>query len=179
MLEDRIWNLKDEMIKSLQVLIAIPSKKAEPLPGMPFGKDINDSLSYVLSLCDSFGFRTKNCDGYIGYAEVGEGEDLLGILVHLDVVPEGNGWEYPSYGGEIHNESIYGRGAVDDKGPAISCIYALKTLVNEAVELNMRVRIIFGLDEESDWEDIEYYLANEESPTIGFTPDADFPVIYS
>ena len=173
-----------ECVESMQKLIGIKSVRYDgddeyvPVVGRPFGNGIADALEYVLGLCASMGMRTKNCGGYAGYAEVGEGEELIGILCHLDVVPEGNGWDYPPFGGEIHDGRLYGRGAIDDKGPAMAVVYALKALMDEGFDFGKRVRIIFGADEECDWEDMEYYTANEECPAMGFTPDADFPLIY-
>ena len=173
-----------EFIESLQELIRIKSVKYdgadsyEPAPGRPFGKGIADALEYTLSLCGSLGMRVKNCDGYAGYAEIGEGDEMLGILMHLDVVPEGLGWDYPPYGGEIHDRKLYGRGAVDDKGPAMAVIYAVKELMDEGYQFGKRVRLIFGCDEENDWECMDHYVASEECPDFGFTPDADFPLIY-
>lgn len=173
-----------EYIESLQKLIGIKSVKFdgvdsyEAVPGKPFGEGIADALDYTLNLCESIGMTVKNCDGYAGYAETGQGDDLLGVLMHLDVVPEGNDWDFPPYGGEIHDGKLYGRGAIDDKGPAIAVIYAIKELVDEGYEFNKRVRLIFGCDEENDWECMDYYVANEECPDFGFTPDADFPMIY-
>ncbi len=168
------------MIKNIQEIIAIPSVTGALAEGdMPYGKHVYDALNYVLQLCDSFGFCTKNCNNLAGYAEIGEGEEMIGILCHLDVVPEGNGWKYPPFGGEIHDEKIYGRGIIDDKGPAIIAIHAMKDILESGVELKKRIRIIFGCQEESgEWADMEYYKTHEEHPTYGFTPDADFPVIY-
>ena len=173
-----------QLIESLRQLISIRSVKYDgketytSAPGRPFGEGIADALSYTLSLCEAFGMRVKNCDGYAGYAEIGEGKEMIGILSHLDVVPEGNGWDYPPYGGEIHQGRLYGRGAIDDKGPALAVVFAVKELIDEGFVFGKRVRLIFGTDEENDWEDMEYYAANEECPHMGFTPDADFPLVY-
>lgn len=178
-------NMHDkEYIESLQKLISIKSVKYdgvdsyEPIPGKPFGNGIAAALEETLSLCEGFGMTVKNCEGYAGYAEVGQGDEMLGVLMHLDVVPEGKGWDFPPYGGEIHDGKLYGRGAVDDKGPAVAVIYALKELMDEGFQFNKRVRLIFGCDEECDWECMDYYVSNEECPSYGFTPDADFPMIY-
>ncbi|MFY9296142.1 MAG: M20/M25/M40 family metallo-hydrolase, partial [Caldicoprobacterales bacterium] len=111
---------KDKLIKSTQELIAIPSKKAEPKEGMPFGEEINRALVYALKRGEELGFLVGNVDGYAGFIEFGQGSETLGILAHLDVVPEGEGWTYPPFGGEIHDNKIYGRGAIDDKGPAMA-----------------------------------------------------------
>ena len=148
------------------------------LPDEPFGHEIAQALEYMLALCESIGMRVKNCNGKVGYAEVGEGDEMVAVLVHLDVVPEGNGWTYPPYAGEIHDGRIYGRGAIDDKGPAVAAVFAVKALLDSGFKFSRRVRLIFGTDEENDWEDMAYYTEHEEHPTFGFAPDADFPLIY-
>ena len=179
MIENNIETMKNEIIKRTQELIQIPSVKSAPAePGMPFGKPINQALEYMLALGESLGFRTKNVDGYCGYIEFGEGSEIVGIIGHLDVVPEGDDWDFPAFGGVISDGKIYGRGAIDDKGPVISSLYAMKAVM-ENCHVNKRVRLILGLNEENDWVCIKYYKEHEELPTIGFSPDADFPCIYA
>ena len=179
MLNKYIENMKDELIQKTQELIQIPSVyENSKSPNMPFGKQINNALEYTLELGKNLGFRTKNIDGYCGYIEFGEGPELLGIIGHLDVVPEGENWDYPPFGGIISDGKIYGRGAIDDKGPVISCLYAMKAVM-ENCKINKRVRLILGLNEERDWQCIKYYKEHEELPTVAFSPDADFPCIYA
>lgn len=178
-LESKIKANVEELIEATKDIISIKSVKEEPLPGMPFGEGPAKALEYVLNLADSFGMRTKNLDNYAGWAEWGEGDELIGVLVHLDVVPEGSGWTYPPYGGEIHDGKIYGRGTTDDKGPAMAALFALKSLKDAKVKFNRRVRIIFGTDEESGSECMKYYIAHDEIPTMGFSPDANYPIINS
>ena len=127
---------------------------------------------------NKLGFRTKNIAGYSGYIEFGEGKEMLGIIGHLDVVPEGENWTYPPFSATISNGNIYGRGAIDDKGPVIASLYAMK-VVMDTCKPNKRVRLILGLNEENDWKCIEYYKEKEETPSLGFSPDADFPCIYA
>lgn len=170
--------MRDQIIRSTQELVQIKSVEEAALPGMPFGKGINDSLEYVLKLAQELGFKTKNVDGYAGHAEMGQGDEIVAILVHLDVVPEGSNWTYPPYGAEIHDGKIYGRGVIDDKGPAIAALYAMKAVADSGLPMNKRVRIIFGTDEESGWKDLDYYFKHEEMPAIGFAPDAEFPAIH-
>lgn len=174
------------MLKSLLELVEIPSiTGAAPVQDpdygfLPYGKPVFSALQYVLKLCDTLGFETKNCDNRIGWAQIGEGDSLIGILVHLDVVPPGSGWETTPFSAVVKDGKLYGRGVIDDKGPAIAAIYAMKDLLDTGVKLNKRIRIIFGCQEESgSWEDIAYYKAHEDIPDCGFTPDADFPVIYA
>ncbi|MFY9594566.1 MAG: Sapep family Mn(2+)-dependent dipeptidase [Caldicoprobacterales bacterium] len=170
---------KDKLIKSTQELIAIPSKKAEPKEGMPFGEEINRALVYALKRGEELGFLVGNVDGYAGFIEFGQGSETLGILAHLDVVPEGEGWTYPPFGGEIHDNKIYGRGAIDDKGPAMAALFAMKAVMEAGVPVNKKVRLILGTDEESGWEDMDYYFKNQPMPDFGITPDANYPVIHA
>jgi succinyl-diaminopimelate desuccinylase len=170
---------KDEIVKSTQELIRIRSVEEESREGMPFGKGLNDALIYYLGLADRMGFDTKNVDGYAGHVEFGEGEEVIGVLVHLDVVPEGEGWTYPPYSGQIAGNRIYGRGAIDDKGPAISVLYGLKAIKEAGLKTSKRIRIIAGLDEESGWKCMEHYFKYEKKPSAGFSPDAEFPIINS
>ena len=179
MLNDYIKTNKDEMIQKLQELIQIPSVYSESKnPLMPFGENANKALEYMLDLGNQLGFRTKNIDGYCGYIEFGEGKEMLGIIGHLDVVPSGDNWTYPPFSASIFDNKIYGRGAIDDKGPVIASLYAMKYVLDHC-KVNKRVRLILGLNEENDWKCIDYYKAHEEAPTIGFSPDADFPCIYA
>ncbi len=168
------------MIEALKQLVAIPSVTGAPAePGMPYGKAVHDALEKALQLCSDLGFRTKKVGDFLGYAEIGQGEELMGILAHLDVVPPGNGWDHDPFGGEVAGDAIYGRGVVDDKGPAVAAMYAMKDILDAGKPLNKRVRLIFGCqEEEGDWDDMEYYKEHEEIPSFGFTPDADFPATY-
>ena len=179
MIEKFINEKKEEIIKKLQGLIQIPSVYEQSNnPKYPFGENINKALEYTLDLGQRLGFKTKNIDGYCGYIEFGEGDELIGIIGHLDVVPEGENWTYPPFSGAIANNCIFGRGAIDDKGPVIASLYAMK-YVMETAKIKKRVRLILGLNEERNWNCIKYYKAHEEIPSIGFSPDADFPCIYA
>lgn len=179
MFENYIDELKEQIISSTCDLIKIPSVNAESNnPSIPFGKECNIALEYILQLASNLGFRTKNIDGYCGYIEFGEGKELMGIIGHLDVVPEGENWTYPPFSATIHNNKIYGRGAIDDKGPIIASLYAMKAVMDNC-KIKKRVRLILGLNEERDWKCIEYYKRHEEIPDFGFSPDADFPCIYA
>ena len=104
------------MITTLQELLAIPSVEADPAgPDAPFGREIARALEYVLAWGERHGFTTKNLSGYAGHLEYGTGDELVGVLVHLDVVPAGEGWRYPPFSGTVADGKIYGRGANDDK----------------------------------------------------------------
>ncbi|MEW9095942.1 MAG: dipeptidase PepV [Clostridiaceae bacterium] len=175
----KINDLRDNIIKSTQEILRIKSIEDESKEGMPFGEGVSKALEYALSLSKKMGFETKNLDGYIGYAEYGEGEDYIAVLGHLDVVPEGDGWKYPPYGAEIHEGKIYARGALDDKGPIIAALYGLKAIKDIGLPLSKRVRIIFGTNEETGSGEMKYYLKHEKPPVAGFTPDAMYPLIFA
>lgn len=179
MFEKYIDSLKNEIIAETCNLINIPSVSEETNnPDMPFGKYAKEALEYALNLGNKLGFKTKNIDGYCCYIEFGEGDKLLGIIGHLDVVPSGDGWNTPPFEATIKDNKIYGRGAIDDKGPVIASLYAMKA-IKDNMNINCRVRLILGINEEKAWKCIKHYKEVEELPTIGFSPDADFPCIYA
>lgn len=173
-----IESYKDDIIKSTQEIVRIKSVEEPEKEGMPFGEGPYKALKYAVDLAKDMGFQVKEFDGYAAHADVGEGEESVGVLVHVDVVPEGEGWDYPPYAAEIHDNKIFGRGTIDDKGPAIATMYAMKALKESGVKLNRKLRIIFGANEESGWGCMKHYFSVEKPPTMAFTPDADFPVIH-
>ncbi len=173
-----IKSSQEEIIQSVCELIRIKSVKSDKMQGKPFGDGVGQALEYMLEKSKSMGFETENASGYAGHADFGEGEEMLGVLVHLDVVPEGDDWDYPPFGGEVHQGKIYGRGAIDNKGPAVASLYAMKVLKELGVEPKRKIRLIFGTDEESGWEDMEYYFRRYPKPELGYSPDASFPVIH-
>lgn len=180
-LSNYIENIKDEIINSTCETINIPSVFSDTDGDLyPFGKNTVATLEYVLDLGKSFGFRTKNIENKCGYIEFGEGEKMLGIVGHLDVVPasENDNWNSSPFKATIEDNKIYGRGAIDDKGPVVAALYAMKAVADN-YKLDKRVRLILGLNEENDWKCIERYKQTEEIPTISFSPDANFPCVYA
>lgn len=169
---------KDSILEELRQLIAIPSVLSEEAaPGAPFGKDVKRALDWFLAKGAERGYTTKNVADVAGHIEVGSGEELLGILGHVDVVPAGTGWTKDPFGGEIEDGKLYGRGAIDDKGPTIAAWAALNIVKEAGFEFTKRVRLIIGTDEESGFRCVERYFETEEMPAVAFAPDADFPII--
>lgn len=184
-MESKIKNIVNEnskdMIESIKAAVRINSVMDEntATESMPFGKGVDESLRKTLEIAESLGFKTVYKDGYYGYAEVGEGEELIGILGHIDVVPIGDEskWKFPPFSATEEDGYIYGRGTQDDKGPTIAAMYAVKALLDAGVKFGKRVRFIIGGDEENLWRCIAKYTENgEEIPSMGFTPDSSFPV---
>lgn len=172
---------KNEIINKTCELIEIPSVSMETKDlKLPFGENCTKALNYILELGNSLGFKTKNIDNYCGFIEFGEGEELVGIIGHLDVVPalEEDGWATPPFSPDIRNGKLFGRGSIDDKGPVIASLYAMKA-VKDSCKVSKRVRLIVGLNEEKNWKCINYYKEHEEWPVLGFSPDANFPGIFA
>lgn len=170
---------EDELLETLLECISIDSVKSEPEEGNPFGAGVAEALEYLLEKGRQMGFETKNIDGYAGYIEYGSGDEMIGILGHVDVVPAGDGWESDPFRGVVRDGKVYGRGALDDKGPVIAALYALKAIKDAGIRVDRRIRLIIGTDEESGSKDIARYKQTEEIPVYAFTPDAFFPVINS
>jgi succinyl-diaminopimelate desuccinylase len=183
---EHILNIKideyfDELVKNLQEFIKIPSVLDEEKmdESFPFGPKIDEALRWILKKGEELGLKTKNVDGYAGYVEIGNGPEMVGILGHIDVVPAGTGWSVDPFEGQIKEGKLYGRGSIDDKGPTLAVLYALKAIEDSHLPVSKRARFIIGTDEETGARCIKHYLEKEEQPVCGFSPDAEFPIIYA
>lgn len=166
----------DEARSFMKRLIRTDSVEKPAVEGKPFGDGVAECLDIALDEMKRNGFAVKNGDYYYGYGEVGEGE-LFGVLAHLDVVPVGSGWTHDPFGAEEVDNKVFGRGALDDKGPFAAALYAAIKLLREGRVPKKRLRFIVGCDEESGWKCIDRYVKQEEMPSVGISPDSDFPVI--
>ncbi len=178
-----VLKYQNQMISGLQSWIQIGSVyDAETVSQEhPFGKGPAQALKYIADLARSDGFKVDECDGYcteITY-DVGANEAVM-VLGHCDVVPIGEGWKHQPFGGEIENNIIYGRGASDDKGPTLAAYYALKMIKDQGLPLKHNVKIVVGGNEESGSRCLHHYfkVLKRPAPKYGFTPDAEFPLIY-
>ena len=169
---------QEELVKNLQGAIRIPSLYADDGTSYPYGKEVKRCLDYMLQLSEKLGFKTYNMDDHVGWCEYGEGDEMVAVLGHLDVVPEGDGWSVPPYEGLVKDGRIYGRGTMDDKGPTMAALYGLAAIKESGLPINKRIRIIYGCNEETGSADMKYYAAHGgETPVLGFTPDGEYPVI--
>lgn len=177
-LSNAIVQQKDHLVQTVQECIRIPSVQQKDSSGAPYGAEIRRCLQFVLDTAKNMGFTTINMDDQMGWCELGEGKEMVLVLGHLDVVPAGDGWDGNPFSGDIRDGKIFGRGAIDDKGPAIAALYALKAIKDSNIVLKRRIRLLFGCNEETGSADIKYYLHHGgEVPTCGFTPDGEYPVI--
>lgn len=171
-----------QCIQAIKELVSYPSVCREGENGTPFGQAIQDVLEHSLKLCEKLGFSTYlDPEGYYGYAEIGQGDQLLAVLCHLDVVPAGDlaNWETPPFEAVLKDNHLHGRGTQDDKGPSMMALYALKALLDAGVVLTKRIRFIFGTDEETLWRCMNRYNHLEEVADMGFAPDSGFPLTYA
>lgn len=176
MSKESMKNYRDDIVKTLTRLMRVRSEKGEASEGRPFGPGPAEALEVFLSEAEALGFRCGRSEGYAGWAEMGpEDAPLIGAVCHLDVVPAA-GWP-EAYEPKVEDGRIIGRGSLDDKGPAVAVLYAMKSLLDEKRELPCRIRLIVGLDEESGSACMAWYREHEELPLAAFTADADFPVI--
>ena len=167
--------------KDLKALVAIPSLRDETTVSgnAPFGQSCREALDKMMEIARGYGFVVKDIDGYACSIEYGEGDESVGMLAHLDIVPLGENWTHDPLGCEEVNDVIYGRGTLDDKGPAVAGLTALRMIKDSGVKLNKKLMLICGCDEESGMECMKYYCEHAEVPTMSFTPDAEFPVVYA
>lgn len=171
---------KDELVSKLAKLVSVNSEMGPAEEDAPFGKGPKQALLTALQMLQDDGFKTVNLDNYAGYAEMGEGEELIGIIGHLDVVPAAkeDGWDTDPYTQVEKDGILYGRGVSDDKGAVVASMIAMKVIRDLGIPLNKRIRLIMGTNEESGSKCLEYYVEKEGDVTYGFTPDGDFPGVY-
>lgn len=172
-----IESYRDEFVRMLQKWIRVPSVRGTAEDGAPFGAEVRRMLDTAMEDARALGFEPRDFDGYACDLTLGGAEEKIAVLGHLDVVPAGDGWTMPPFEGLVKDGRIYGRGSNDDKGPALACMFAMRAILEAGIPLKRSIRMILGCDEESEWEDMAWYAAHEEMPKMGFSPDANFPLI--
>lgn len=178
-INDKLEENRLEMVTSLAEILRVPSVAGEREGDCPFGAEVQKVYEMFMAKAREDGFETWNADNYGGHIDFpGEGDGIIGIVGHLDVVPEGDGWDFDPYGGEVIDGYVCGRGTMDDKGPVMAAYCGMKALKDCGFRPKSTIRLILGLDEETNWAGMDYYLDKvADRPDAGFTPDGDFPVI--
>ncbi len=172
-LEDNVQNITADLAS----LVAVPSKRGAASEGKPFGEGCASAMAKMSAIAENAGLKVNNVDNYMLECDLNDSETVLGIIAHLDVVPEGDGWDTNPFELTEKDGALYGRGAIDDKGPAVGALWAVKALRAVGAELPKNVRLLFGSDEESGMEDLEYYRSKKSLPRMMLSPDGEFPVI--
>ncbi|WP_270179638.1 dipeptidase PepV [Alkalihalobacillus sp. CinArs1] len=178
---EEVLKRKEALLSDLNGLLEIESvlNEEDSTEEAPFGYKVREALDYMLRLGERDGYQTKDVHHVAGHLEFGDGEEAIGILCHVDVVPAGSGWTSPPFKPELREGKLYARGAIDDKGPTIAAYWAMNIVKELYPSLSKRVRMIVGTDEESSWRCVDTYFKQEEMPVMGFAPDAVFPIIYA
>lgn len=175
---DKYKPFAKEMLKELVSFKSVLDEY-RPDSDEPFGTANKEALEYLLNKGKQDGFSVKNADNFAGHIEFGQGKEILGILAHLDVVPVVESqWQSDPFTLSERDGRLYARGAIDDKGPLVAAYTALKILKDTGFHPKKRIRLIAGCDEESGSRCLAHYFKQEEKPSLGFSPDADFPLIY-
>lgn len=176
----------ETMVEDIETLVRIPSfeESDKATEGAPFGPGPKEALEAALEMASDMGFKTHDAEGYIGFADFpGKSDTQLGIIGHMDVVPAGPGWNFEPYAVTRKEGYLVGRGTLDDKGPSVVALHAMKFWkdlqdAGEAPQFPYTVRFLFGANEESGMADVAYYHKHYDDPAFLFTPDAEFPVCY-
>lgn len=166
------------MREALASLVEIPSFRTQAEAGAPYGPGPAAALRRGAQLAEKLGLCVRMVENVMVEADLGEASDpRLGILCHLDVVPEGTGWTMPPYALTRRDGRLYGRGTIDDKGPAVAALYALAAIRALRLPLTAPVRLLLGSDEENGSSDLALYKSKRNLPPMLFTPDGDYPII--
>lgn len=175
---DWIENKREDIIRDVIQLVKIPSVSEKGKSNSPFGTECRRVLVKMLSLASQYGLSVENHEDYCGSAILkGKSDKEIGIFSHLDVVPEGVGWELLNpYEPMVKDGWIYGRGSADNKGPAVAALYAIRYFNDHNITLKHTLRQFYGCDEERGMEDIKYFLTKHQEPSFSLVPDAAFPV---
>lgn len=174
-----IENKQDELIEDLFRLLWVPSVRQDSraTKEAPLGPGPKAALDEFLRMAEEDGFETHRVGPWAGRVQIGSGDEIFGIIGHVDVVPAGSGWKTEPFEPVIVDDKIFARGASDDKGPTMAAYFALKMLRDLGVEFNKEIHLIVGTDEESGWSCMRHYLETEPRPDFGFSPDSSFPVV--
>ncbi len=173
---ETIW---DEMMADLASLIAINSVRGETSPEFPFGEAPAQALAAALEIGQRMGFTVENVDNYAGTIDFGTGDEMIGVMAHLDIVPAGDGWTSDPFTLTLRDGRYYGRGVIDNKGPVIAALYGMRVLKELGVPLKKKIRLIVGTNEEQGSGCMQYYAEHRPIPALGFTPDGNYPLIFA
>lgn len=177
-IKDFIKENKQNILDDFAAIIGVRSVKGTAAPGAPFGEEIRKVQLIAMDMCKREGFKVTDGNGMISFADYGPMDKHIGMFSHLDVVPEGDGWDTPPYECTEREGYLVGRGVGDNKGPFIMSLYVLKYLKENNIPLKYGIRLIMGVDEESGMLDADYYVKNYPQPVFTYTPDSDFPVCH-
>lgn len=194
-MDNRLITLIDNEIESCTTrlaadtvrLVNIKSVQDEAMPGAPFGEGAKRVLDTFVEMAGADGFYTTDYGVGVVSAAMKEGECDLGIWLHGDVVPEGDGWSFPPYDATEYKGCIIGRGATDNKGQMSAVLNLFRIFKKLDIKLNYNPAIYIGSNEETGMEDMIGHEGNPDArgfmnvckpPRLSLVPDGSFPVGY-
>jgi succinyl-diaminopimelate desuccinylase len=180
--ESWIKSRREELADNLLTLIRIPSISDKTSPVKPYGEYCIVALKKALEMAEGFGFKVENYENYLGcvsFPNEDPARKTIGLWGHLDVVPAGNNWTFNPFEGIYQDGFVIGRGAKDNKGPALSSLYLLRFLKEAGIDLGCNIRLYLACDEESGMTDLDYFNKHYKAPDLSLVPDTQFPLCFA
>jgi acetylornithine deacetylase/succinyl-diaminopimelate desuccinylase family protein len=149
----------DEQVKFLQALVQVPTD-TPPGNNAPHAARTTELLKDVGYVAEQFPVPEEEVKAYglssltnlIVRRHFGAGGKTIALNAHGDVVPPGEGWTYPPYGGVIENGHMYGRATAVSKCDFSTFTFALRAVEalqsKEQLPLKGNVELHFTYDEE-------------------------------
>ena len=144
----------DEQVQFLQALVRVPTdtppgnnaphaeRTAELLQGMGL-----EAEKHPVPQAEVHAAGLESITNLVVRRQYGPGKTIL-LNAHGDVVPPGEGWTKPPYGGEIEDGKIYGRATAVSKGDFSTYAFAVRALEAVASPKTGSVELLFTYDEE-------------------------------
>lgn len=171
---------REQLTADIVRLVKFPSISQPQEGDTPFGEACRNCLEEMLAIGREHGFYTENYENYVG--SIGEQhkdwDNMIGFWNHLDVVPVGNHWQYDPFSPVQEGHFLIGRGAQDNKGPAVGMLYVMKCLRELEIPLKHQLCLFVGCDEERGMQDLAYYTQHYPVPWLSMIADSGFPVCY-
>lgn len=171
-----ITDHEQELLTDIEKLVRHRSISQKGEPG--YGEGCRDAMEEMLSLARAYGLEAENADGLCGVITLRSGPRRIGLWGHLDVVPEGSGWNYPPYACTRKGDFLIGRGVQDNKGPAAAALYALRCIRDLEIPVSSTFQQIVGCAEETGMEDAVLFASRYTVPDYNIITDCGFPVCY-
>ena len=171
---------REEMAEDIKRLVRIPSISDPQAETGPFGKACRDAMDEMLAMGRKYGFFSENKEYYVGTIgrEKKDWDNTIGLWNHLDVVPLGEGWDYAPFDPVVRDGYLIGRGAQDNKGPAVAMLYVMRCIRDLKLDMKHEICLFVGCDEERGMADLEYYGSRYPFPALSMIADCGFPVCY-
>jgi acetylornithine deacetylase/succinyl-diaminopimelate desuccinylase-like protein len=139
----RALSERDEYEQALKEIVEIPTVSADPA----HRPDIKRGAEYAVSLIERFGgkarlIKTAGFPIVHGAFDVSRSAPTVTVYNHMDVQPASKAtepWRTEPFTFTKENDTYFGRGTTDDKGPALAALFGLRAAREAGVPLNMRV----------------------------------------